>query len=179
MTYPPMRMELETDRLALRPWTPADAQWLNSLHRERELGPGDAPSALEVTKRVVADIMERAPTTGISVLPVVRKADGLAIGYCGFIEGRASLDEPEIAYELFRAHHGRGYATEAARAVVAAAADTGRSRLWSTVGVWNAPSLRVLEKLGFQRRHTTEEASGSVVRLTLTLGPGAPSYPAR
>jgi hypothetical protein len=33
-----MRMEMETDRLALRPWTAADAQWLNELHRERERG---------------------------------------------------------------------------------------------------------------------------------------------
>jgi RimJ/RimL family protein N-acetyltransferase len=94
-----MRMEIENDRLALRPWTAADARWLNK--------------------------------------------------------------------------YGHGYATEAARAVVAAAADTGRSRLWSTVGVWNVPSLRVLEKLGFERDHTTEEANGPVVWLTLRLGPAS------
>jgi RimJ/RimL family protein N-acetyltransferase len=117
--------------------------------------------------------MERAAATGISVLPVVRTADGLAIGCCGLIVGRSSIDEPEIAYELFREHHGHGYATEAARAVVAAATDTGRSRLWSTVGAWNAPSLRVLEKLGFERDHTTEEANGSVVWLTLSLRPAS------
>jgi hypothetical protein len=35
-TYPPMRMEVETDRLALRPWMAADAQWLHEMHRERE-----------------------------------------------------------------------------------------------------------------------------------------------
>ena len=55
------------------------------------------------------------------------------------------MDEPEIAYELFRRVHGHGYATEAGRAVAGAAAATGRKRLWSTVGSWNAPSLRVLE----------------------------------
>jgi RimJ/RimL family protein N-acetyltransferase len=173
MTYPPMRMEMETDRLALRPWTAADAQWLNKLHRERELGHGGKPPGLEATERIVNRIIGQAAATGICVLPVVRKADGLAIGYCGLIEGRSSLDEPEIAYELFREHHGHGYATEAARAVVAAATDTGRSRLWSTVGAWNAPSLRVLEKLGFERDHTTEEANGSVVWLTLGLGPAS------
>jgi RimJ/RimL family protein N-acetyltransferase len=53
----------------------------------------------------------------------VRTADGREIGYCGLIEGRSSIEETEIAYELFREHHGRGYATEAARAVVAAAAE--------------------------------------------------------
>jgi RimJ/RimL family protein N-acetyltransferase len=168
-----MRMEMETERLALRPWTAADAQWLNRLHRERGLKRGEGPPELEATDRIVNGIMERAAATGISLLPVVRKADGLAIGYCGLIEGRSSIDEPEIAYELLREHHGHGYATEAARAVVAAATDTGRSRLWSTVGAWNAPSLRVLEKLGFERDHTTEEANGSVVWLTLSLRPAS------
>jgi len=168
-----MRMEMETERLALRPWTAADAQWLNQLHREREVRRGEEPPGLEATERIVNGIIERAAATGISLLPVARKADGLAIGYCGLIEGRRSIDEPDIAYELFREHHGHGYATEAARAVVAAATDTGRSRLWSTVGAWNAPSLRVLEKLGFERDHITEEANGSVVWLTLSLRPAS------
>jgi RimJ/RimL family protein N-acetyltransferase len=171
--YPPMRMEMETDRLVLRPWTAADAQWLNELYRERQLGRGEEPRGLAATERILNRIIEQAAATGISLLPVVRKADGLAIGYCGLIERRTSIDEPEIAYELLREHHGHGYATEAARAVVAAATDTGRSRLWSTVGAWNVPSLRVLEKLGFERDHTTEEANGLVVWLTLSLGPAS------
>jgi RimJ/RimL family protein N-acetyltransferase len=73
------------------------------------------------------------------------------IGYCGLIVGRATQEEPEIAFELFLRVHGLGFATEAGRAVVAAAAATGRSRLWSTVRAWNQLSLRVLEKLGFVR----------------------------
>ncbi|MEU9455391.1 GNAT family N-acetyltransferase [Streptomyces sp. NPDC048277] len=56
--------------------------------------------------------------------------------------GRASLDEPEIAYELFRRAHGQGYAAEAASAVLDAAITTGRTRLWATVRSWNAPSFR-------------------------------------
>jgi len=35
--------------------------------------------------------------------------------------------------------------------VVEAAADAGLVRLWATVGAWNTPSLRVLDKLGFTR----------------------------
>jgi RimJ/RimL family protein N-acetyltransferase len=171
MSYPPMRMEMETDRLELRPWVHADARWLNRLHRERKLAPREELPELSATRQLVNGLIDRAASTGISLLTVVRKADGLAIGYCGLIEGRSSLDEPEIAYELFREHHGHGYATEAARAVVAAAGDTRRSRLWSTVGAWNAPSLRVLEKLGFERHHSTEEANGTVVWLRLSLRP--------
>lgn len=76
------------------------------------------------------------------------------IGYCGLVFGGtgfgpAPADEPEIAFELARATHGRGYATEAAAAVVSWAATVGHARLWATVRDWNAPSLRTLAKLGF------------------------------
>jgi RimJ/RimL family protein N-acetyltransferase len=84
-------------------------------------------------------------------------------------EPDATLEEPEIAYELFRHAHGRGYATEAAGAVLGAAKATGRKRLWSTVGAGNAPSLRVLEKLGFERDRVSTEAAGEVVWLTRLL----------
>lgn len=55
------------------------------------------------------------------------------IGYGGLIIGRASFEESEIAYELFRRAHGHDYATEAAAAIIAAAAATGRGcgRPWA------------------------------------------------
>lgn len=107
---------------------------------------------------------------GLTLLPVCRRVEGDFIGYCGLIVGRATVDEPEIAYELFRRVHGRGYATEAAGAVLGAAVETGRRRLWSTVGSWNTPSLRVLEKLGFTRDHVSiDDRAGEVVWLTRSL----------
>jgi RimJ/RimL family protein N-acetyltransferase len=83
--------------------------------------------------------------------------DGDLIGYCGLIVGRATWEEPEIAFELFRRVHGSGYATEAGEAVVAAAIQSGRVRLWSTVRAWNGRSLRVLQKLRFRY-------SGKIIR---------------
>ncbi|WP_378742859.1 GNAT family N-acetyltransferase [Nocardia brasiliensis] len=56
------------------------------------------------------------------------------------VVGQGSYDEPELAYELAQRAHGYGYATEAARVVVEAAAGTGRRRLWATVREWNAAS---------------------------------------
>ena len=85
------------------------------------------------------------------------------IGYCGLIIGRGSVDEPEIAYEVLPQFRGYGYATEAAGAVIEAAIATGRNRLWATVGSWNAPSLRVLEKHGFDLHHTITDERGEVV----------------
>jgi RimJ/RimL family protein N-acetyltransferase len=61
------------------------------------------------------------------------------------IIGRFTVEEPEIAYELFQRADGRGYATEAASTVLDAAIATGRKRLWSTVGAWNTVVLRPYE----------------------------------
>jgi RimJ/RimL family protein N-acetyltransferase len=107
---------------------------------------------------------------GIALLAIRRRVEGDFIGYRGLITGRAaSVDEPEIAYELCQRVHGHGYATEAARAVLEAAIATGRKRLWSTVRPWNTASLRVLDKLGFQPDHTSFDDRGEVVWLTRTL----------
>jgi len=61
-----------------------------------------------------------------------------------------------LAFELLRAAHGRGYATEAGHAVVAWASEAGYQRLWATVRDWNAASRRVLEKLGFRETEQVE-----------------------
>jgi RimJ/RimL family protein N-acetyltransferase len=44
-----------------------------------------------------------------------------------------------------------------------AAFDTGRRRIWATIGSWNAASLRVAEKLGFRRDHSTTNGDEEVV----------------
>ncbi|MER8234103.1 GNAT family N-acetyltransferase [Streptomyces sp. NPDC101490] len=164
-TYGTMPFHLETERLTLRPWDVADAEEFCALLAER----GKGTPEVERIRTSIAELLGTTATTGIALLPVQRRAEGDFIGYCGLIVGRATLDEPEIAYELFQRVHGRGYATEAAAAVLEAAAATGRKRLWSTVGTWNAPSLRVLEKLGFERDRLSTEENGEVAWLTRAL----------
>jgi RimJ/RimL family protein N-acetyltransferase len=91
---------------------------------------------------------------------VARKGTADVIGYCGLnIDGNGSPDEPELAYELLRAAHSRGYATEAGQAVVAWAGDAGCRRLWAGVGDWNVASRRVLEKLRFRETGRVEPSS--------------------
>ncbi|MDT0380070.1 GNAT family N-acetyltransferase [Streptomyces sp. DSM 42041] len=163
--YATMPFHLETERLLLRPWAESDAEPLRDLQSER----GNGTPTLEHTRGVIAKQLAAAATTGIALLPIERRKEGDFIGYCGLIVGRTTVEEPEIAYELFRSVHGHGYATEAATAVLGAATATGRQRLWSTVGTWNTPSLRVLEKLGFARDHVSTEDRGDVVWLTRAL----------
>ncbi|MFF5975275.1 GNAT family N-acetyltransferase [Streptomyces sp. NPDC012769] len=164
-TYGTMTYHLETERLILRPWDESDAEDFCALLAER--GKGKPP--VERIRKAIAELLTATEDTGIALLPIQRKEEGDFIGYCGLIIGRATLEEPEIAYELFQHAHGRGYATEAAGAVLEAAGATGRKRLWSTVGTWNGPSLRVLEKLGFERDRVSMEENGEVAWLTRSL----------
>lgn len=155
--YQPMASHLTTERLRLRPWAESDVDEYRALVTERGNG---VPTVENIRERITIQLAATT-LTGIALLPIQRRVEGDFIGYCGLIVGRSSLNEPEIAYELFQRAHGRGYATEAARAVLDAAIATGRTRLWSTVDSWNTPSFRVLDKLGFHRDHVTTEDGGA------------------
>ena len=160
-----MPLALETERLTLRLRDERDAAWYRELIAERG---EDMPTLEEATARLVR-VRDMTLETGIGALAICRREEGDVIGYCALVVGRATFDEPELAYELLRRFHGHGYATEAARALVDAAAATGRHRLWSTVRPWNMASLRVLDKLGFRRDHTTTDERGEVVWLVRDL----------
>ena len=76
---------------------------------------------------------------------------GPVIGSCGIRRKPENDWEAEIGYELAPEYWGRGYATEAARAIV----DFGfreleLHRIWAWCIADNAASVRVLEKVGLQ-----------------------------
>lgn len=149
-----MPSALETARLRLRPWVASDAEALHALWAEREprscrVLDADGRPTVEDLRANIAGQLSATSESGLALLAADPRLEGNFIGYCGLIIGQATHAEPEIAFELFRRVHDQGYATEAAGAVMAAAAETGRTQLWATVRVWNAPSLRVLCKLGF------------------------------
>ncbi|WP_203337709.1 GNAT family N-acetyltransferase [Nocardioides limicola] len=161
MRFPPLPQRLETERLVLTPEVEQDAEWFAALLNTRAQGEFTVDDA----RAKIAQMAETMEATGIGALVLRTKPDGDPIGYCAIVVGRGSLDEPELAYELLPRAHGNGYATEASRALLDAAFATGRRRIWSTIAAWNAPSLRVLEKLGFQRHHVTAGTDGDVVWL--------------
>ena len=155
-----MTFSLETERLFLRLRSRDDATWNLELMGEHE--GGTTLTLDEVQQRLVEQEIS-ARDSGIGFLTIHRKTEGDSIGYCGLLIGRGSFEEPEIAFELLRRFHGHGYATEAASIVLDAALATGRRRVWSTVRSWNAPSFRVLEKIGFNRDHSVFDDNGELV----------------
>jgi RimJ/RimL family protein N-acetyltransferase len=161
VTFTPMPLRLGTERLVLTPETTEDAGWLAELFTAR----GGGPVSVEDARERIAAMEDVVDRLGIGVRVLRARDGGQPLGYCGIVVGRGSLAEPEIAYELLPAAHGLGYATEAARVVLEAAFASGRERIWATVRSWNAPSFRVLEKLGFRRDHVTTDDDGDLVWL--------------
>jgi RimJ/RimL family protein N-acetyltransferase len=153
---------LETDRLILRPRRASEAAIYHRLWTERDprvpphrrIDAEGRPTVSDVAAQLDAENAD--PRSHL--LAVVRKDGADVIGYCGLISrAHGSGDEPELAYELMQAAHGRGYATEAAQAVVDWVEAVGYQRLWAGVREWNLASRRVLQKLGFRE-------TGEVVR---------------
>ncbi|MDQ1553605.1 MAG: hypothetical protein QOK46_683 [Microbacteriaceae bacterium] len=174
--FDPMPNVLVTDRLCLRSWTEADARryrdlWLERDPRSVRVIDADGRPTVEDLRDNIRSQLATTAVTGFGFMVVEGRLDKEFIGYCGLIARDATPDEPELAYELLRAAHGRGYATEAARAVRDAAAASRRSRLWAGVRVWNTASLRVLDKLGFVTSGQVSEdlERGDMVLMTCRL----------
>ena len=162
-------MFARTERLLLRPGWSQDAPALfDAIGDERILRnlatapwpyrPEDAEAWL-ATERKACE----------SALLVFRCTDAAPelIGAVGF--GRHPTGETELGYWIARRHWGRGYATEAGRALVATARYGLRlQRLVAGHFLDNPASGRVLEKLGFR-------PTGSIVpRYSAGRGEAAP-----
>jgi RimJ/RimL family protein N-acetyltransferase len=117
----------------------------------------------QARERIVA-MHDLTHTHGVGAYVLRPRTGGTPVGYTAIIIGRGTLEEPELAYEILPHAHGRGYATEAARAVLDAAFATGRQRIWATIRPWNGASLRVLDKLGtFRRERATANECGQIL----------------
>ena len=99
-----------------------------------------------------------------SLLVTLPGEGGRIVGNCGLHEDEG---EPAIGYWIARGHQGRGFATEAARALVGLARVIGYRRLLSHHFADNPASGRVLRKCGFvptgRTSHRPSLARGAIV----------------
>ena len=140
---------LETQRLVLRAPQLEDAKAIAALANDRRIA--------ENTARIphpyrIADAESWITAAGAALegeTYLITLANGTLIGGCGFDMRDGPV--PEIGYWLGTRYWGKGYATEAVRALIDHAfTDLDHQALQSCVRVTNPGSRRVLEKCGFQ-----------------------------
>lgn len=152
---------LRTERLRLRPFTEADAGALFALHTSADvLRYWDSPpwSDRGRAERFLAASRQMADDgTGIRVA-LDRESDGAFIGWCSLTRLNRDFRSAALTYCLSADAWGRGYATEAARALVEwAFVALDLNRIQAETDTRNLASARVLDKLGFQREGTLRE----------------------
>jgi RimJ/RimL family protein N-acetyltransferase len=149
-------MQITTARLTLRDfreddWQAMSAYW--SDPRYQQFYPVHADSDGMVRELVGRFTAAQALDPRRSwQLAILNPEDGRLIGNCGVRINDPELREASIGFELNPDCWGHGYATEAARAVVAVGFDeVGLHRIWAECVADNRASAHVLEKLGMRR----------------------------
>ena len=149
-------LPIETSRLRLRAFVPEDLEALHAIqsrediHRWLYSEPCGEDEMREELERRIARVRE-APETGVA-LAVELAATGELLGDVSLTVGPPEHRQAEIGFTLHPGHHGRGYATEAAAAVVALAFRAyDLHRVYGRLEPRNTASARVLEKLGMRR----------------------------
>ena len=144
-------MRIVTERLVLREITRSDLDAVYEYTKNPELFKymPFGPSTYENAKKRIERLIEKQsqnPRTDFDVAITLKTSKKL-IGGCRL--NKVSDIEGHVGYILSRDHWGKGYATEAARALT----DYGFNelhlhRVYATVHPENAASIRVLEKVG-------------------------------
>jgi len=142
-------MFARTERLLLRPgWAedaPALARAIADEQVVRNLATAPWPYAIEDAEAFLAS--PRDPVMPSFLITERTCGDPVIVGACGL--GRRPSGAVELGYWIGRAHWGKGFATEAGRALIDIARTLKLPRLEASHFLDNPASGRVLEKLGF------------------------------
>lgn len=160
-----MTVILETERLLLRTWSPADRDdgfkiW-SDPEVMRYIGTGRPNESPDETSAWLARMIAHQERHGFCYWAIVEKESGQLIGSCGMVyqlDGSLPID---FGYTLARSRWGRGLTTEAARAALHYAFERLRlPRMVASVDSRNVASRRVLEKIGFVFERSEEFPDG-------------------
>jgi RimJ/RimL family protein N-acetyltransferase len=151
-TYP-----VPTDRLLLRPFAATDFEALLAIQSRADVARylyWDPRNAAEVRETLDAKVRATAIVAegdNLSLAAVLRESEEL-IGDCSVRWASAEHRQAEIGFVFHPDHHGYGYATEAAGALLALAFDDLKShRVFGRLEARNTASARVLERLGMRK----------------------------
>ncbi|HYX46739.1 MAG TPA: GNAT family N-acetyltransferase [Sphingomicrobium sp.] len=143
-------MFARTPRLLLRPGFPEDAPALAAAMSDKAIARNLAVVPWPYTLRDAEAFLASPRDPVLPSFLIFERTDSAPrlIGACGM--GRRPSGAVEMGYWIAREHWGRGFATEACRALVDVARAVGLSSLEGSHFIDNPASGRVLEKLGFE-----------------------------
>lgn len=147
---------IETDRLTLRPFESDDALALHAAvfgdADAMKYLPGGIPRTVEQTQRVIDYYIDHWDHFNYGVWAVMHRDDNKLIGQAG-LNFVPEVQQIEVLYAIGKEYWGKEYALEAAKAACRYAFYTiNETKLVGLAAPENKRSVRVLEKLGFERR---------------------------
>lgn len=150
-------MQLETTRLRLEPFQHAHFDGLRAMENDPEImryisnGKVKTP---EETRETIERVMQRWQQYGFSWWAICDKHSNEVVG-AACLQHLANQDGAplEIGWRLNANHHGKGYATEAAQAIVQFAVEQiGANYLVAVADPENQASQKVMQRLGMKHK---------------------------
>ncbi len=148
----------QTDRLILRPFAPSDAEAVARLAGDRAIAEMTLtvphPYRVEDAQKWIAMHAGAFARGEAVVWAVTLRESGELVGAIGLVRDRAehSRHRAELGFWIGKPYWGRGYATEAGRAVLRHAFETmGLRRVYASYFAKNPASGRVQAKLGMRQ----------------------------
>jgi RimJ/RimL family protein N-acetyltransferase len=166
-----MIIELETDRLLLRQWCPADSLPFAKLNTDPKVMEFYPTMLYREASDAFADRLQTLiEKQGWGLWAVEVKGTQQFIGYVGLHVPTADLpfNPWEIGWRLAYEHWGKGYAPEAARVVLQFGFESlNLVEIVSFTALSNLRSQRVMEKIGMQRSPETFQHPGVLIDSSL------------
>lgn len=149
-----MILPIETDRLLLRRFTLNDTDDIVELVSHpsvARVGSKIKASATEVKKHIeLQNSLQPFELDKCFDLGIELKGENKIIGFVGLI--RKNHKQGEVGWALNIGYRGKGYATEAAKALISYGFEKlALHRIWADTSNMNVPSLKVMDRLGMRR----------------------------
>ncbi len=166
-------IRLETERLILRNFAPADIEDLHAQLSDPEvMRYYSHPSSREESEKWLEGILRDYETNGFGMLAVCLRGTGGYAGQAGVV--RRQIDGRErhyLAYLIRKDLWGNGYATEAARKVLQYAFDElDIEKVEALIRPDNTASVRIADKLGMKVEPVAEHHMGHEHRVYAITG---------
>lgn len=152
---------LRTQRLILREIAPEDDAAIFAIRGDYEvtrLNTGEAFHRVEQAAALIRSIRNAYFEQSELRWGITLKGENVVIGMCGYNYWVRRDYRGCVGYDLARAYWGQGIMTEAMRAVIRFGFERmALNRIEADASAENAGSIRVMEKLGFQREGIERE----------------------